>query len=368
MKAKQLSNFPIKTEHNRVERLYTGGKLLDRWQHNQSETDCTFSEDLLITTVEYLGPGNPALKGLSQIKLESGKLTDLSGMILSDREAFLGSRFSNSTDHPKVLVRVGDSNVRLVIQCHPNNEMARKYFNISSGKTEAWYIVDTREIDGIKPHLYCGFKPGVTRVNFAKLVEEQNIIGMLESMHRIEVQVGDLFMIKAGMPHAMGSGCLFVEVHEPCDYTIRVKRQYATKTLTDDEMHYGLGFEALFDFFDYSTYSKEEIEKKVIGHKVLEEKKDNNSLYNCFDYDQSTYFNIKVLDVNGTYLMPKFPGHYILITIKNDIYIESDNNNMLIEQGNGVFVPANTEIFSIIGDAEVLIAYPALLDMEGVKI
>lgn len=368
MKAKKLSDFPIKTEHNRVERLYTGGKLLDRWQNNLSETDSTFSEDLLITTVEYIGPGNPVSKGLSQVKLESGEFSDLRGMILSDKKAFLGNRFSGSTEHPKVLVRVGDSNVRLVIQCHPNHEMARKYFNISSGKTEAWYIVDTREIDGVKPHLYCGFKPGVTRASFKKLVEEQNIIGMLESMHRIEVKVGDLVMIKAGMPHAMGSGCLFVEVHEPCDYTIRVERQYATKILTDDEMHYGLGFEVLFDFFDYSTYSEQEIEKKVIGHIVLEDKKDNNSLYRCFDDDQSTFFNIKKLDINSAYIMPKFPGHYILITVKNDIVIENETHHMLVKQGNGVFIPADTEIFSIIGNAEVLIAYPALFDMEGVKI
>lgn len=368
MKARKLSDFPIKTEHNRVERLYTGGKLLDRWQKKPVEMDSTFSEDLLITTVEYIGPGHLASKGLSQVKLESGEFDDLKRIIQTDKEAFLGNRFLSSSDHPNVLVRVGDSNVRLVIQCHPNKEMARRHFNISSGKTEAWYIVDTREIDGVRPHLYCGFKQGVTRESFKKLVEEQNIIGMLESMHRLEVKVGDLFMIEAGMPHAMGSGCLFVEVHEPCDYTIRVERQYATKTLTDDEMHYGLGFDVLYDFFDYSTYSEQEIMKKVIGHLALEGKTENYSLYHCFDEDQSTSFNIKKVDINGAYMMPKFPGHYILITVKNDITIENENNRIFVAQGNGVFIPANSELFSVVGNAEVLIAYPTLLNLEGVTV
>lgn len=364
MKVKKISEFPIQTLHNRVQRLYSGGRLLDRWQKIMPEVDSVLSEDLLVTTVDYLGPGNPDHHGVSQVLLESGETFDLRSLIHLAPRYFLGKYSDSSNVNPKVLVRVGDSNVRLVMQCHPTTAMAKKHFNIDSGKTEAWYIADTREIDGVKPHLYCGFKAGVTRESFKTLFESQDIEGMLNCLHKIEVKTGDLIMIKAGMPHAMGSGCLFIEFHEPCDYTIRVEKKYMNKILSDAEMHYGLGFETMLDFFDYTTYDEQQITASVMGRLSVRTTKEDSTLYECFNKEQSRAFSVRKLELNGVFPVEKYEDHYLMITLKNDIEIIGEDRTLCVKQGNGIFVPANCKPFSIKGQAEVLLAYPQR-DDEG---
>ena len=38
---------------------------------------------------------------------------------------------------------------------------------------------------------------------------------MLKCMHKIPVHVGGVYFVSAGMPHCMGPGNVFLEVHEP---------------------------------------------------------------------------------------------------------------------------------------------------------
>jgi mannose-6-phosphate isomerase len=359
MKNYDLSNVPIVLELNRVERLYTGGLLLDRWQGLYPEKDSSFSEEFIISTVEYKGPGNPTNKGLSQTKLSDGSLVNLVQIINSDRLAYLGQRYAEKTSNQSgVLCRVGDSNVRLVIQCHPDELKAKEILNFQSGKTEAWYIADTREINGVKPYIYCGFKKGVTKELWTKLFNQQDIQGMLNCMHRIDVKVGEVYVIEAGMPHAMGSGCLFIEIHEPCDYTIRVEKNYSTKTLTDEEMHYGLGFEAMLDFFSYKTYDANEIDKKYKCRPNVMSENDDAILTSFVTYDHTDRFMVDKLVVKNRYSFDKFDGHYIIITLKNEVKFACANHEFTVPQGRGIFVPANVDTLTIEGNCEVIIAYP----------
>ncbi len=84
-------------------------------------------------------------------------------------------------------------------------------FNSEFGKTEAWYILGGREVEGEKPYVLLGFKPGTTREQWKSLFEEQDIQGMLDCLHKVPVQEGDTFLLEGGVPHAIGSGCFMVE-------------------------------------------------------------------------------------------------------------------------------------------------------------
>ncbi len=354
-----LSNIPIVLELNRVERLYTGGKLLDNWQGINPATDSSLSEEFIVSTVEYKGPGKPENKGISQTKLPDGSYIDLFSIINSDRTAYLGQMYADITNQQSgVLCRVGDSNVRLVIQCHPDQQKAKHFLDFQSGKTEAWYIADTREIDGVKPYIYCGFKQGVTKELWTELFNKQDIQGMLNCMHRLEVKIGEVYVIEAGMPHAMGSGCLFIEVHEPCDYTIRVERNYSTKTLTDEEMHYGLGFEAMLDFFNYTTYDENEIINKCKCKPNTIYKNEDASVTSFVTYKHTDRFIVNKLEVKNRYLFEKYDGHYILITLKNEAKLLCSGEEFIVPQGRGIFVPANVEPLTVVGNCEIIVAYP----------
>ncbi len=92
------------------------------------------------------------------------------------------------------------------------------------GKTESWYILGGREINGEKSAIYLGFREGVTEEIWKELFLKQDIQGMLSNLHRFEVNPGDAFIIYGGVPHAIGSGCFLMEVQEPTDYTMRVEK------------------------------------------------------------------------------------------------------------------------------------------------
>lgn len=354
-----LSRNPLVLELNRVQRLYTGGRLLDRWQGLPPRADGVDSEEFLVSTVEYIGFGRPAEKGLSRTRLPGGEYVTLKTLIQSDPDAFLGARYATRCGgHAGVLARVGDSSVRLVIQCHPDQEKARRYFQAPFGKAEAWVIADTRVIDGVPPHLYCGFRPGVTRQRWKELFLRQDIRGMLDCMYRFEVKRGDTVLIPAGMPHAMGSGCLFVEVHEPCDYTIRPERCYLTRTLSDEEMHYGLGFDALLDFFDYTTYTEDQIRQVCFPTPLAEQTSANCTVTSLLRYENTPRFAIRRMELRGRAPVPAFDGHFLLITERGGVRLFWEGGSCDVPQGRGVFVPGAVRDLQAQGQGSLLVAYP----------
>ncbi|MHB1393329.1 MAG: mannose-6-phosphate isomerase [Clostridia bacterium] len=358
-----LSKEPIVLELNRVERLYTGGKLLDKWQGLTPEIDSSKSEEFLISTVEYIGPGKELIEnGISRTKIDDGSFINLKKLIDQDANAFLGDKYAKICNNQSgVLARVGDSIVRLVIQVHPDAHDAKKYLGFPSGKAEAWYILDSREIDGVTPHLYAGFKTGVTKKIWRELFDKQDVPGMLDCMHRIEVKNGDVIVIEAGMPHAMGAGCLFLEIHEPCDYTIRLEKNYSVRPLKDNELHYGLGYDTMFEFFHYNTYSREAIEKKFLMKTNLVNHQTGGNLYDIITYDNIDRFCARKLVLNDNFKVPEFEGHFIMITAKGDVELSYDGGSKIVPQGRGVFVPAKVRGLSARGAGELIIAYPPKL-------
>ncbi|MDR1250446.1 MAG: class I mannose-6-phosphate isomerase [Treponema sp.] len=355
----ELSAMPLMTDFNRVERFYSGGNLLDKWQGIDERADGFMSEEFLVSTTEYIGTGNPPEKGISRVIVpETGK-KNLHVLINGNKKMFLGNRYEASCHgHTGVQLRVGDSASRLIIQCHPNDEQAKKFFKIPFGKTEAWYMVDTRAINGEKAHVYCGFKPGITREKWVKLFENQDSQAMLESLHRFEVKPGDCFLIKAGTPHAIGSGCLFIELHQPCDVTLRMERNYTPQLLTDEEMHYGAGFETLFDCFEYIGRDREETFAAVCMKPREKNQTEGGELCALIKYEDTNAFSMKKLILNGICSLPPFEGHYLLAVVKGKVMLEYETGSLTVSQGRGVFVPAGCRAISASGKAELIIAYP----------
>lgn len=358
---KKLSTIPHLLEPNRVERLYTGGRLLDKWQGLESRDDSTMSEEFIASTIEYIGPKKDVIeKGISRTKLENGDFINLQNLINLDKESFLGERYHEKCDDNQmgVLARVGDSSVRLILQVHPTGEGAVKYLNFPTGKTEAWYIVDTRENEGVKPCFYAGFKEHVTKVLWRELFDKQDVDAMLNCLHKIDITAGDVILIESGMVHAMGPGSMFLEVHEACDYTIRVERNYSVRPITDEEMHYGIGFDAMFELFSYKTYTREEIVKKTVMKRKTDIETPEGLLETLVDYSDTERFSMKLLTLNGEFSLPVFEGHYILISTKGSLKLRFEDGLISVPQGRGVFVPANCKKLDALGQGELLIAYP----------
>ena len=144
---KQYAHLPLKQLPNRVWRTYQGGALIDRWKKNSPENDGNLPEEWIMSTISARGKNRPVDEGLSLIRTPKD-IIPLDTLISSDLDLFIGERLANKFGTPGVLIKMLDSNERLTIQVHPDKEYARARLNSDFGKTESWYVLDVREING----------------------------------------------------------------------------------------------------------------------------------------------------------------------------------------------------------------------------
>lgn len=356
-----LANVPLLFKDNRIDRFYIGGSALAAWRHANPEPDGHHCEELLVSSIGAIVTGKPKGYAVSVTIDEQGALP-LDKIIQAYPDDVLGTRFQEyNPGHLSVLARVGDTTVRLPMQCHPTKADAQKYFGMPMGKTEAWYIARTRE-DCEDPCVYVGFRPDVTRERFEQLFLDQDIEGMLGCLHRISVRQGDVVLVPAGMPHCVGPGCLFVEFHECNDVTIRLEREVNGLTLTDEELFGGLDVEHGLGLFDYTTYSEEEIRRRCVMEPTLLDSAEGGERFSFIGSEQGEGFEVEVANVHGSYALPAFDGHRVLVALEGDVELEAASGTYRLGQGYGACVPAACkELVLKGGSARIGIGVPRIV-------
>lgn len=356
------SNKPILFDDNRITRPYIGGKLLNEWRKMSAAEDNHNCEELLVTSIGAISKGHEEGYAISKTIPSQGSVS-LRDIIDSDPEGILGEEYQKKNpNNLSVLARAGDTIVRLVFQCHPMKDDAKKYFNSICGKTEAWYIARTRKVEGKENCVYAGFKKGVTKEVWKEVCKSQDIEKMESCLHKIPVKEGDVILIPAGMPHAVGPGCIFLEIHECSDITIRVERNVNGVVLTDEEMFNGLPFDEGINLFNYETYSDDEIIDKVVmkGKETIIQ--NDSKLTNMIDYSDTSAFGMQIVDVNGEFTLPDFKGHRIMVAIDNDVVLKYNNESIKLVQGHGALIPAQCKNLKLVSNcARVMIGLPSKL-------
>ncbi len=249
-----------KLQPNRVRRTYLGGGRIDAFTGAincappATETPHTGGSQLVATAdaincvppmpmpEDWMASTTTAFNGTLEIEGEGlGRLED--GRLVKDVVGTL-----------PILVKLLDSDERLVIQAHPTVPCAKRLFNSPVGKTECWYFLPGTAPDAC---VYLGFKPGVTREKWEAAFEAQD--GLLGMLHRIPVAAGDFVFVDGGMPHAIGGGCFMIELQEPSDLMVVAERYTPSgRRIPDAKMHGGVGWEAMFDVYEYGGMTFEE--------------------------------------------------------------------------------------------------------------
>ncbi len=251
MDNKTIASNPIFFEKNRVFRVYLGGKLFSEFFGDDSE-DGFYPEEWICSSTVALNEGSTdPYEGVSKVLGTDVYFNDL---LKNEKELMIGNR--NGLD---VLVKVLDSAIRLPVQAHPDKAFSRVNFNSDFGKAESWLVLATRE----DACIYFGFKDGVTPEDFEKAVQdsETDKAAMERLLNRIPVKAGDVYFIPAKAVHAIGYGCLILEVQEPTDFTIQPERWCGDYKLSDNEMYLSLSKETALSIFDYS-YNLERVENE----------------------------------------------------------------------------------------------------------
>ncbi|WP_372936044.1 type I phosphomannose isomerase catalytic subunit [Mariniphaga sediminis] len=358
----KYAHSPLKQLLNRVWRTYEGGALIDKWKKTSPEVDGSKPEEWIMSTVTARGNNRPKDEGLSLIETEDG-IFSLKDLINSDKELYLGKKHAKKFGTTGVLIKMLDSLERLTVQVHPDKQYAQTVFNSEFGKTESWYVLDTREINGEKSVIYMGFKKHVTKEEWKLHFETQNIQEMLDCLHKIEVKPGDAFMIYGGVPHAIGAGCFLMEVQEPTDYTMRVEKTTPVGLKIGPELiHQGLGETKMLECFHYDTHTLDEaLNAWKITPEVLE-KSDEYTLRTLFNEKHTHCFGLNELLLNGSYTCKNNSSFYVVVIYSGHGVISCNGKNYDYSQGDELFISAAISEISLTSNtsSKILLSYPPI--------
>lgn len=337
----------IKLKAERVWRTYLGGAELDRWHGQVNEAkDGEYPEEWFASiTMSINKDGESSTEGLASLVDES---TTLKALIETNPELYLGKSHVNKYGAIfGILTKAIDSLTRLGVQVHPSKADAAKLLNSPFGKTEAWYIIGGRTVDGQRPHVYLGFKEGVTKSQLQELFEKQDYDGMLNCFHRIEVNPGDVFIIHGGIPHAIGKGCFLIELQEPTDYTFRLEKIAPSGIeLSEEFMSHGLGFNKMFDCFNYETYSLEEtLERWKLKPQLCTI--EGAEIITLIDRAKTELFGMTQVNAKKRCTVNLNDTFAIAIMLEGDGWLCKGDEKILLSQGETAFLPVYSKDIEI---------------------
>lgn len=116
-------------------------------------------------------------------------------------------------NHFPLLVKIIDAKSRLSVQVHPDEIAAERYGG--EPKTEMWYILDAEE----GAFVCAGFNKGVGPRIFTDALNAGRLPPLLKPL---DVMPGKSVFVPGGLVHAIGEGCLILEVQQNSNTTYRV--------------------------------------------------------------------------------------------------------------------------------------------------
>ena len=114
-----------------------------------------------------------------------------------------------------LLVKLLDVRERLSVQVHPDDDTARAMGLSDGGKTEAWYVIESRRHGRIAA--------GLRSRGVLSRLREMAVAGTLgEALETISPKRGEAWLCRAGTVHALGPGVVLLEIQQNSDATFRL--------------------------------------------------------------------------------------------------------------------------------------------------
>ena len=336
---KKIARGVMVFAENETWRVYTGGKLFRQLRGKPIAGDSYFPEDWIASVTPAYNPprdGQYALEGLSVIR---GTHVPLILLVELFPEDMLGEAHLDAFGPtPKVLAKFLDSNVRLPIQAHPDDEQAQKFFNEPNGKAEAWIIVGTRPVHGVEPYLLLGLKPGVDAEPFRKLVLTQDIQGQVEALHRIPVSPGDVYMVHGRTAHAIGSGVFMIEVQQPSDLLVITERKCADFDITEEMCHMGIGWDKALQMFQYGGETLESVKSRLKLQPATITQTRDGEIRELIGYETTPHFASRSISVTGSLSLDN-PRFYAGAVIRGGGNVRWERGEVELNSGDAFLVP-----------------------------
>jgi mannose-6-phosphate isomerase len=324
----ELTNEPVFFERNRVYRITLGGLLFHDLFGDEAK-DTNYPEEWIASSVPATLNGGDPHEGVSKIK---GTDVYFDELLQAEPERMLGGRKELG-----VLVKALDGSMRLPIQAHPDKAFSSKHLNSNHGKVEAWLILATRS----DTEIYFGFENKINEEVFLDAIKrnETDKEALVKLMHRIPVKPGDVFLIPAKAPHAIGRDIMLVEVQEPTDFTISPEAWCGDKPIPEELKYLGLGRDLALQCFDYSIYGAG---AETLGRKTPKKitETDQYTSESLIGFNDTSCFAVKRHLIRGTMRLQNAPAVYFVINGGGSINAgDTSAYSKFLQKGDYFFLP-----------------------------
>jgi len=243
-------------------------------------------------------------------------------------KSVLGKNCERFQEFP-ILTKLIDARDNLSIQVHPDDVYALQNEG-QYGKNEMWYVMECDP----GAYLYYGFRKEISKEEFAQRIEKNTL---LEVLHKIEVEKGDVLFIEAGTLHAIGKGIMIAEIQQNSNITYRV-----------------------YDYGRVGADGKKRdlhIEKALaVTNRIplLKSKHSNPHLVQC------KYFTVDKLYLDGQ-VMEKMCGFVgedsfiSLLFLEGEGHIACKSEVLPFRKGDSFFLTAGSGSYDICGSCEALV-------------
>jgi mannose-6-phosphate isomerase len=151
-------------------------------------------------------------EGISVVTNGPLKGRSLSELVASMGAALLGKNVK--TNAFPLLIKLIDAKQDLSVQVHPND--ANAHLTGGEAKTEMWIVLDAEP----GARIYVGLKPGITAKDFEQALADKTLKTV--ALASVSAAPGRAIYIPGGRVHAIGAGCLLLEVQQNSNTTYRV--------------------------------------------------------------------------------------------------------------------------------------------------
>jgi mannose-6-phosphate isomerase len=334
---------PHRMADNRMAMFYAGGERIDRFRG--LATPATGPEDWVASVTQL--PGAAPGTGISW--LPDG--TSLRAAVDSDPVGWLGAtlaaRWGGSTG---VLVKLLDAGERLPVHCHPSRPFAAEHLASPFGKTEGWIVLDDAAPDG---EVWLGWSEEVAPERLRGWIEAQDADAMLAVMNRLPAGPGDVFLVPAGVPHAIGPGVMITELQEPTAFSILAEHGRFGLDATGATL--GMGWETAHGAFDLSSWAGERAAGLRPRPAVLRDDADAR-VQRLFAESTGEFFQALRVRVFGRYELP--PGFAVLVVESGAGELRCEADRRQVRKGETWVVPHDAGTLTISGDVRLLVCLP----------
>jgi mannose-6-phosphate isomerase len=250
---------------------------------------------------------------------------------------------------------VGDGS-HIPVHWHPTPEFSRRHLNSPYGKNETWIIIGTRP--GAKA--WIGWKEDVEKDDFIKWMEKQDVQEMRKHLHEVSPKVDDVFYLRAGIVHSLGSGLCILEPQEPTDWNILAEWEGFPYEKEDGNLD--LGWDLAMESAGFSEMSLDYLHNYVMRNPVPLRQEKGGVEYKLLPDDARQFFWVTRLNVKNKINMANDQGFYCAVTLKGNGKISGSFGEIAINKGKSVFVHASSTPFKIINEGghplDIICCYP----------